>query len=87
MDLVLEAVCKAEKIEVTNTDLQAEIFTMAQNFGADPQDVYKIIVKENRVSLLAQSVARKKAAGFILKNAVDTNAKVEEKAEEAKPEA
>jgi trigger factor len=87
MDLVLEAVCKAENIEVTNTDLQAEIFTMAQNFGADPKEVYKIIMKEKRVPMLVQSVGRKKAASFILSNAIDTNAKSEDEVKVEKVEA
>jgi trigger factor len=82
MDLVLESICKAEDLKVTNTDLQAEIFGMAQNFGADPEEVYKIIVKENRVGMLIESVSRKKAASFILKNAIDTNAKEEPAATE-----
>ena len=82
MDLILEKIAKEEKIEVNDTDLQAEIFMMAQNFGADPKEVYKIILKERRVPMLIQSVGRKKAAGFILSNAVDTNAKEEKAAEE-----
>lgn len=86
MDLVLECIAKAENIDVTEQDLNAEIFTMSQNFGADPKEVYKIIVKEHRVPLLIQSVRRKKAASFILGQAIDTNEKVEEKQEE-KPEA
>lgn len=81
MDLVLEAIAKAENIQVQDMDLQAEIFTMAQNFGADPKEVYNIIVKERRVPMLIQSVGRKKAASFVLQNAVDTNAKAEETAE------
>jgi trigger factor len=94
MDLVLEAVAKAEDIEVKDIDLQAEIITMAQNFGADPKEVYKIILKEHRVPMLVQSVGRKKAAGFVLSNAVNTNeeAKADEPAVEQvkaedKPEA
>lgn len=83
MDLVLEAVAKAEDIQVTEQDVNAEIYTMAQNFGADPKEVYKIILKEHRVPLLIQSVGRKKAASFILSKAIDTN----EKKEEVKPEA
>ena len=83
MDLVLEAIAKAENIEVKDIDLQAEIITQAQNFGADPKEVYKIILKEHRVPMLVQSVGRKKAASFILKNAVDLN---EDKKEEAKAE-
>ena len=62
MDLVLEAIAKAENIEVKDIDLQAEIITMAQNFGADPKEVYKIILKEHRVPMLVQSVGRKKSS-------------------------
>lgn len=96
MDLVLEAIAKAENIEVKDIDLQAEIITMAQNFGADPKEVYKIITKEHRVPMLIQSVGRKKAASFILSNAVDPAAEVaeaadanetKEKAAEQQPEA
>ena len=83
MDLVLEAISKAENIEVKDIDLQAEIITMSQNFGADPKEVYKIILKEHRVPMLVQSVGRKKAASFILSNAIDSN---EDKKEEAKAE-
>ena len=68
-DLVLEAIAKAENIEVTPDDLNMEVFTMANQFGADPKEVWNVIAKEGRVSMLANSVARKKAAGFIVANA------------------
>ena len=68
-DLVLEAIAKAENIEVTPDDLNMEVFTMATQFGADPKEVWNVIAKEGRVSMLANSVARKKAAGFIVANA------------------
>lgn len=68
-DLVLEAVAKAENIEVTPDDLNMEVFTMARQFGADPKEVWNVIAKEGRVSMLANSVARKKAAGFIVAHA------------------
>jgi len=64
-DLVLDAIATAEGIEVTPDD----IFIMAQNFGADPKEVWDIIAKEGRVAMLAGSVARKKAARFIIDNA------------------
>lgn len=79
MDLVMEAIAKDENIEVNDMDLQGEIFAMARNFGADPKEVYKIILKERRVPMLVQSVGRKKAASFILRNAVDTNADTDKK--------
>ena len=68
-DLVLDAIAVEEKIEVTPDDMNREIFMMAQNFGANPQEVWDIIAKEGRVSMLAGSVARKKAARFIVDNA------------------
>ena len=68
-DLVLDAIAVEEKIEVTPDDMNREIFMMAQNFGANPQEVWDIIAKEGRVSMLAGSVARKKAARFIVDSA------------------
>ncbi len=68
-DLVLEAVQKAEGITVSPEDMNYEIFTMAQNFGADPKEVFEIITKEGRIAMLAGTVGRKKAAAFILDNA------------------
>lgn len=68
-DLVLEAIAEKEEVKVTNEDLSFEIYNMAQNFGADPKEVKDIIVKEGRVSMLASSIARKKAAGLIIANA------------------
>lgn len=68
-DLVLEAIVKAENIEVTEDDLRFEIIVMAQTFGADPNEVLDIIVKEGRVGMLQSTVARKKAASFIVEHA------------------
>ena len=68
-DLVLDEIAKAEGVEVTPEDMNYEIFAMSQQFGADPKEVYDIIVKEGRVSMLASSVARKKAARLIIENA------------------
>ncbi len=68
-DLVLEAIGKAENIEVTSDDINFEIFTMSQNFGADPKEVWKIITKEKRVPMLVSSIGRKKAARFVIDNA------------------
>lgn len=82
-DLVLDAIIKAENIEVTSDDLNMEIYFMAQNFGANPKDVWNIISKEKRVPMLASSVARKKAAAFVIKNTKNADKDLEEvKAEE-----
>ena len=42
---------------------------MAQNFDADPREVLKIIQKEGRLPMLAQTVARRKAAALIIQSA------------------
>ncbi len=68
-DLVLETIVEKEGIKVANEDLNFEIYHMAQNFGADPKEVRDIIVKEGRVQMLVNSVARKKAAGLIISSA------------------
>lgn len=63
--LVLETIADKEGLEVTNEDLSMEIYSMAHQFNADPNDVMKIIRDENRVGMLVNSVLRKKAAAFI----------------------
>lgn len=68
-DLVLEAIAKAENVEVKPEDMNMEIYMMAQQFGADPKEVMNIIVKEGRVAMLRNSVARKKAARLIIEQA------------------
>lgn len=93
--LVLGAIAEKEDLKVTDQDLSMEVYSMAQQFGADPKDVVKIIKEENRVGMLIASVTRKKAAAFIYgaakaaEQAKDEEAKKEEapKAEEAKADA
>ena len=80
-DLVLEAICQAEDIHVTPEDMNMEVYQMAQNFGADPKDVWGIIQKEGRISMLAGTVARRKAAAFIINNAKHDHEEVAEKEE------
>lgn len=85
-DLVLEAICAEQNINVRPEDMNLEVYTMAQNFGADPKDVWNIIQKEGRVSMLAGTVARKKAAAFIVQNAKHEHEEENEAAPEAKAE-
>ncbi len=88
-DLVLETICEKEDIHVTENDMNMELFTMAQNFGADPKDVWNIIQKEGRVGMLAGTVARKKAARVIImtaKHEHEEAAKKEEAKEDKKEE-
>lgn len=83
--LVLETIADKEGLEVTNEDLSMEIYSMAHQFNADPNDVMKIIRDENRVGMLVNSVLRKKAAAFIY--GVAKKAEADKKEAEAAAEA
>lgn len=61
-----------------------EVYSMAHQFNADPNDVMKIIKDENRVGMLINSVLRKKAAAFIYGAA--KKAEADKKAEETAAE-
>ena len=82
--LVLEAIADKEDLQVTNEDLSMEVYSMAHQFNADPNDVMKIIKDENRVGMLINSVLRKKAAAFIYGAA--KKAEADKKAEETAAE-
>ena len=77
--LVLNAIADKEEIHPTEQDINMEVFTMAQQFNADPREVVKIIQQENRVGLLIDSVTRRKAASFLVEKAKKEEPKVEEK--------
>ncbi|MBP2649574.1 MAG: Trigger factor [Firmicutes bacterium] len=68
-ELLLDAVAKAEGIEVSAEDLDAEIAMMAAAYQAPVEDVKRIIIQEGRVETLSRSILRKKAAELII-NAV-----------------
>lgn len=70
VDLVLEAVAKAESLEVTPEDLEAEVAAMAAGYQASVDEVRKIVVEEGRVGALASQALRKKAAKLLIDSAV-----------------
>lgn len=67
-DLMLEAVAKAENIEVTGDDIRTEIAMMAQLYNATPAQVQKIVRQQGRLNDLAVTVMRRKTAKFIVDN-------------------
>lgn len=91
--LVLSAVADKENLDVTNQDLNMEVYSMARQFNAEPKDVVKILRDENRMGMLYNTVRRKKAAAFIYGAAKKAEAdkkaadKVKEEVAEAKPAA
>lgn len=69
-DMMLEAIAKAEGIEPTPEDLEAEVAAMAAGYRAPVEEVRKVILSEGRLDALARTVVRKKAAKVVIDSAV-----------------
>lgn len=65
-DLLLEAVVKAEALEVGAEEVDAEIAVIAQGYGAEVADVKAIINEQGKMSTVFESILRKKAAQLII---------------------
>ena len=66
VDLVLDAIAKAEGIKVEAEDLDAEVASMAAAYNATPKQVKKIISEQGRLGDLVASVHRRKTANFVI---------------------
>lgn len=66
--LVLEAVAKAENIEVTDADLEDELKTMAEAYQMELEKV-KELLPEKSVAQIKEDIAVRKAADFVVENA------------------
>jgi trigger factor len=64
-DLVLEAIAKAENVEVTNEDIQAEVERIASMYQTTPKEVLDILVSEQRLSDVRYNVSLNKTAQLI----------------------
>ena len=71
LDLVLEAVAKAEGVKVEAEDLDKEIEAMAVSYGATPAQVKKIIAEQGRLLDLTNTVLRRKTAQMLVEAAVE----------------
>ena len=78
--LVLEAIAKDQKIEVSDEDVQAEIKKMAEMYKMEEDKLNEIIGEEEKENMKLD-IAVQRAAEFVTKNAVEV--KKEEKKEEA----
>ena len=68
-DLVLDAIAKAENIQVTMEDIDAEIASIANEHGAKVEDVKQIISANRNMGLLLANILRRKAAHVIIDSA------------------
>jgi len=65
-DMLMEAIVKAEALEVSSDEIDAEIGVIAKGYGAELADVKAIINEQGRMSFVADSILRKKAAQLII---------------------
>ncbi len=68
--LVLDAVAKAEKLEVTEEDIEATVSHMAMANGLDVKEVGKRLRKNDRLDELKTQILRDKAGQLIAESAV-----------------
>lgn len=68
-DLVLDAIAKAENIQVSMEDVDSELSAIAFQHGATLEDVKKIIKSNGTMGLLLANILRRKAAHVIIDNA------------------
>jgi trigger factor len=66
VDLLLEAIAKEEKLEVSAADLDVETAAMAETYQTSVEEVRKIITEQGNIGALAKTVLRKKALGLIM---------------------
>jgi trigger factor len=78
MDLAIAAIAKAEGIEITDADVDAEYEKMAAQYGMEAGNIKKYI----EASVVREQILRNKAIEVVAKNAVAL--KVEEKEEAPK---
>lgn len=68
-DLVLDAIAKAENIQVSMEDVDSELSAIASQHGATLEGVKKIIKSNGTMGLLLANILRRKAAHVIIDSA------------------
>jgi trigger factor len=68
-DLVLEAVARAEEIQVTPDELAREIAGVAAALGREPKEVAKTLERNGQIASLAGDIIRSKALDILVEHA------------------
>ncbi|MBI3647947.1 MAG: trigger factor [Actinobacteria bacterium] len=68
-DLVLEAVARGEKLQVTADEIGAEVTALAQAYGRDAKDVAKQLDRSGQMVTLAGDIIRSKALDLLVERA------------------
>ena len=65
-DLVMEAIAKAEKLEVTDLDIKAELISLADQYNTPFEDVRRTLIEQGNVDVLKDNLLRRKASKVVL---------------------
>jgi trigger factor len=68
-DLLLEAVAKAEGIEVTEEDFEKEIENLSEQTKSEPERLRNTMLRPGAVNALAGDILRRKALDFLVEHA------------------
>ena len=79
--LVLEAVAKAENIQISEEDTEAELKKMAENYKMELDEIKKLM-DESQIKAMQEDLAVQKAIDLLAETAVETEKKEEETAAE-----
>ncbi|MEW6182430.1 MAG: trigger factor [Bacillota bacterium] len=91
MRLVLDAVVKAENLDVTDTEVDEEIAKLAAVYRQDPQELRKALEEGGRIDVVKEKLLRERAIRFLVDNAIvnekapEAEGQVPEKASEEQP--
>ncbi|EES73020.1 trigger factor [Paenibacillus sp. MB22_1] len=87
-NLVLEAIAKAEKIEVTQDEINKELNDMAEAYKRTPEEIRNILAANGSLGSLNEEILIRKTIQFLLENSKEVPAEqAEAKSKEAKPAA
>jgi trigger factor len=69
MNLVMEAIAKAEEIKATEEEIKVEAAKLAKYYNQDPEEFQKIIEDKGQVSFIVDQIVREKTLQFLADNA------------------
>ncbi|WP_068783129.1 trigger factor [Paenibacillus phocaensis] len=87
-NLVLESIAKAEKIEVTQDEINKELNDMAEAYKRTPEEIRNILAANGSLGSLNEEILIRKTIEFLLENSKEVPAEqAEDKSKESKPAA
>ena len=62
----MEAIAKAENLEVTDADIDAELTTLAAQYNTPLAEVRRTLIEQGNVDILKANLLRRKASQVVL---------------------